>query len=215
MLKGYLGRLLSPRPTRRDDPDRLDRLLIFLGNPGNEYSRTRHNLGFMVGERFLAQSDPGASLHPRFKGRFWSGDIERGQIGILLPSTFMNDSGVAAAKALNHFQVNVENVVVTCDDMDLDFGLMRLRRGGSSGGHLGVESIINKLESPEFLRLKLGVGRPPAGVDPVAFLLSDFEPDEWPFVDDMVGSAAAALNRLLREPAETVMNEYNRRTVSD
>lgn len=187
----------------------LQTLIVFLGNPGPEHAGNRHNLGFMTAERFLPRTG-GGPLRRKFKGRFWTGAAGAASIGVLLPSTFMNSSGESVLAAVKTGAAGVDDVVVVYDDMDLAFGQLRIRRGGASGGHLGVESIIDSLESRAFVRLKLGVGRPPPGVDPIDYLLSDFRDDERPLVSDLIERAVEALIDLLRQPLERVMNHYNR-----
>jgi PTH1 family peptidyl-tRNA hydrolase len=168
----------------------------------------------MTGERLLALQS-GASFREAFKGRFWAGRIDSRYVGILLPATFMNASGESAARAAGRCQVDVSNIVIVYDDMDLDFGLLRIRIGGSSGGHLGMKSIIEQLGSSDFVRVRMGVGRPPKSVDPVDFLLDDFSPSELPRVDEMIDAATAAILDLLHRPADDVMNEANRRSIGN
>ncbi|MCY4109099.1 MAG: aminoacyl-tRNA hydrolase [Chloroflexi bacterium] len=211
MIKDLLASLRLPRRPPKTEPDRIERLLVFLGNPGPQYERTRHNLGFMTGERLLAQQ-AGARLRQAFKGRFWQGRIDARNVGVLLPETFMNASGESVERAARRGRVEVSDIVVVYDDMDLEFGLLRIRSGGSSGGHLGVKSIIEELNSPDFVRLRMGIGRPPERVTPVDFLLDDFSRSEIPRVEEMIDDAAAAIVQLLNHPLEIVMNEFNQRS---
>ena len=212
MIKELLAGLQLRWRVPKTGSERIERLLVFLGNPGPEYRSSRHNLGFMVGERLL-EAQIGASFREVFKGRFWAGSIGSRYVGILLPATFMNASGQSAASAANRFHVDVSNIVVVFDDMDLEFGLLRIRVGGSSGGHLGVKSTIEELGNPDFVRVRMGVGRPPKSVDPVDFLLDDFSPFELPQVSEMIDSAATAIVDLLHRPADVVMNEVNGRSI--
>ena len=165
----------------------------------------------MTGERLLAQQ-AGARLRQAFKGRFWQGRIDARNVGVLLPETFMNASGESVERAARRGRVEVSDIVVVYDDMDLEFGLLRIRSGGSSGGHLGVKSIIEELNSPDFVRLRMGIGRPPERVTPVDFLLDDFSRSEIPRVEEMIDDAAAAIVQLLNHPLEIVMNEFNQRS---
>jgi PTH1 family peptidyl-tRNA hydrolase len=168
----------------------------------------------MAGDRLL-ELQPGASFREAFKGRFWAGRIDSIYVGILMPATFMNASGDSAARAADRNHVDVSHVVVVYDDMDLDFGLLRIRVGGSSGGHLGVKSIVDQLDSPDFVRVRMGVGRPPKSVDPVDFLLDDFLPSELPQVNEMIDLATAAVVDLLHRPTGDVMNEFNRKSIEN
>ena len=124
----------------------------------------------------------------------------------------MNASGESAARAVHRLSVDVSDVIVVFDDMDLDFGLLRIRVGGSSGGHLGVKSIVEHLDSGDFVRVRMGVGRPPRSVDPVDYLLDDFLPSEQIGVAKMIEVGAEAVVNLLHRPAAEVMNEVNRRS---
>lgn len=211
MIKDLLASLRLPRWAQKTEPHSIERLLVFLGNPGPRYERTRHNLGFMTGERLLSrQAD--ARFRRAFKGRFWQGRIESQDVGILLPETFMNASGESVVRAVRRGGVDVSDVLVIYDDMDLELGLLRIRPGGSSGGHLGVKSIIEKLNSPDFVRVRMGIGRPPERVAPVDFLLDDFSRTEFPRVEEMLDDAVAAIVRILNHPLEVVMNEFNRKS---
>lgn len=214
MIKDLLASLPLPRREPKTESDRIERLLVFLGNPGPRYARTRHNLGFMTGERLLALQ-AGACFRQAFKGRFWRGAIESRDVGVLLPETFMNASGESVERAACRGRIDVSDVVVVYDDMDLELGLLRIRSGGSSGGHLGVKSIIEKLDSPDFVRVRMGIGRPPKRVDPVDFLLDDFSRSELSRVEEMIDTAANAIIQLLNRPLDVVMNEFNRRSTGD
>ena len=183
-------------------------LWVFLGNPGTKYERTRHNLGYMVARRIL-DDYPAGPLREKFKGLYWAGRLRERRLALLLPHTFMNSSGESVAAAVRSQGLSPEQVAVAHDDIDLAFGRLRIRAGGSAGGHKGVESIIQELGTAEFLRIKLGVGRPPAGVDPIDFVLSEFHDDEWPAVERMLERAVRALLDLLKEPLDRVMNAYN------
>ncbi len=207
-----LASLPLPRRAPKTESDRIERLLVFLGNPGPRYERTRHNLGFMTGERLLALH-AGACFRQAFRGRFWRGLVESKNIGVLLPETFMNASGESVARAARRGRVGVSDVVVVYDDMDLELGLLRIRSGGSSGGHLGVKSIIEKLDSPDFVRVRMGIGRPPERIEPVDFLLDDFSRSEHSCVEEMIDAAAIAIVQLLNRPLDVVMNEFNRRSI--
>ncbi len=211
MIMDLLASLPLPRRAPKTESDRIERLLVFLGNPGPRYERTRHNLGFMTGERLLALQ-AGACFRQAFTGRFWRGLVESKNIGVLLPETFMNASGESVARAARRGRVGVSDVVVVYDDMDLELGLLRIRSGGSSGGHLGVKSIIEKLDSPDFVRVRMGIGRPPERIEPVDFLLDDFSRSEHSCVEEMIDAAAIAIVQLLNRPLDVVMNEFNKRS---
>ncbi|MDP6507931.1 MAG: aminoacyl-tRNA hydrolase [Chloroflexota bacterium] len=188
--------------------DALDLLVVLLGNPGPEHRAARHNLGFMVGEQLFGEV-AGAKTIQKYRGHFWAGEIDGVRTALLFPQTFMNDSGRSVTKALEALDVGTEHLVVVHDDIDLAFGRIRVRGGGTTGGHLGVQSIADLVGTRDFRRVKLGVGRPPGWMDPADFVLAEFESHELPTVGKMVELAARAVLDLAREPFETVMSRYN------
>ena len=162
----------------------------------------------MTGTSLLKQQ-PNPSLLNTLKGEFWTGRIRATEVGLLMPTTFMNESGKAVAAAIDRLPVSVRDVIVVYDDMDLKLGTLKVRLGGSSGGHLGIKSIITRVGSPEFLRIRMGVGRPPRSVNPVDFLLEQFSPSELAIVDIMIQRAIATIMDLLHRPPHAVMTEVN------
>jgi PTH1 family peptidyl-tRNA hydrolase len=134
-------------------------VVVFLGNPGKEYEMTRHNMGFLVGEAFLKE----LKTNERFESRFEAlvAKVQKGQVvyHTIRPLTYMNLSGRALRKYLDYYKLSVSSVLVVCDDVDLPFGKLRLRGTGSPGGHNGLKSIENHLETKAYYRLRIGVGR--------------------------------------------------------
>ena len=186
-----------------------DRLLVFLGNPGAKHSGARHNIGWRVGEKILAEH-PGPGTRRRYRGRLAVRDVAGAQTGILFPHTYMNSSGGSVRAALSGLGLEPDQMVVIHDDMDLAFASLRVRFGGSSGGHRGLTSIIGAVGTDRFMRLKLGIGRPPAGREPADYVLQEFARRELPAVERLVEAAAAALGSVGRMSREQLMNEYNR-----
>lgn len=186
------------------------RLVIGLGNPGPEYAATRHNLGWRVLD---ALERRGRFSRERREGpaRIREGTIGSVAVVVARPTTYMNLSGRAGLHLTRHFGVPVEDVVVVHDDSDLPLGRLRIRRGGSSGGHNGVRSLIASWQTPDFIRVRVGIGRPPPGVDLADYDLSPFEPEEEPLVAEMTERAADAVVAVLEEGLEAAMNRYNRR----
>jgi PTH1 family peptidyl-tRNA hydrolase len=191
------------------------KLVVGLGNPGPRYADTRHNVGVRVLERFA--SDHGLALDARrYASRFGSGSIgnggERLDVALLAPETFMNRSGeavVQAAAALELADVATDLVVVF-DDVDLPFGRLRLRPGGSAGGHRGLADVIERLARRDFARLRFGVGRPAPEQDTVEHVLEEFSPAERRALPDHIARAARALEAMLRVGVYAAMNEFNR-----
>jgi PTH1 family peptidyl-tRNA hydrolase len=177
-----------------------------LGNPGQQYRRTRHNLGFetldrLAGRRSLKwKRGPGPSMETT---------LRVGQTSVILikPLLYMNASGVALGRRP---VVSPAELLVICDDMSLPLGQLRFRKGGGSGGHKGLDSIIAVLGTEGFPRLRLGIGAPPPGIDWVDYVLSDFAPEERPEVDAMIDTAVEAVSEALRSGLEDAMTRYNR-----
>ena len=192
----------------REDPARW--LIVGLGNPEKKYAANRHNVGFCVLDRLAVEA--GVSITDRrFQGWFGRAAVGRHALLLLKPATFMNASGGAAAQAARFYKIPPAQVVVVYDDIDLEFARLRLRAGGGHGGHRGVASVIDALGTREFVRLRVGVGRPPAGMDPIVHVLSDFLPEERPAIEETIAEAAAAALSLVAEGLEKTMTRRNRR----
>ncbi|MGE5529992.1 MAG: aminoacyl-tRNA hydrolase [Patescibacteria group bacterium] len=185
----------------------MDFLLVGLGNPGERYSQTRHNAGFLVldalarraGVRFSRRAADARSATVRLEGR---------HVVLAKPQTYMNASGTAVAGLVRRHAIPLERLLIVSDDMDLPLGALRLRRGGGSGGHHGLDSIIAALGTKDFARLRLGVGRPAGGA--VDHVLGRFSPDERERFQQAVARATEAVLLFLRDGLEAAMNTYNR-----
>ncbi len=207
---GKLKRWLAGFAMRPDveldegDPDVSARFLVVgLGNPGPRYAETRHNLGFWVVDRLareerLAWKQQGRAFTTRW-GSGW----------LMKPTTFMNASGEAVAPFVRYYKIDPERLLVVHDDMDLPLGRMRLRRGGSAGGQKGVRSIIEQLGTDRFDRLRLGIGRPPAGWDAAGWVLSKFAPEERRVADRVVAAAAEAVRIWRDQGLEAAQQRFN------
>jgi peptidyl-tRNA hydrolase, PTH1 family len=183
-------------------------LFVGLGNPGERYARTRHNLGFRVLDRLAGRAEMRKGDGPYNFGR-----IRIGGEDVLLakPLTYMNRSGVAVSDLVLRYAVPLERMVVICDDIRLPFGKLRFRPGGSDGGHNGLASIIRFLGSEGFPRLRLGIGSPERDV--VEFVLAPFDRDEEADVERLVEAGSEGLSFLVRNGAEKAMNPLNRQAV--
>ncbi|MCS6860072.1 MAG: aminoacyl-tRNA hydrolase [Abditibacteriales bacterium] len=185
-----------------------DRFVIFgLGNPGAPYARTRHNLGFMVVDALAEQYAiaPNKRQHHSYVGE---GVIAGKKVILAKPHTYMNLSGQAAQSIVHFWRVPLSHFLVVCDDMDLEFGTLRLRPKGSAGGHNGLKSIIQALGSQEFPRLRIGIGRPPD--DPIDHVLSPFTRQQWDDLPGIILRAADAVVAFLSDGIDAAMNKYNR-----
>jgi peptidyl-tRNA hydrolase, PTH1 family len=192
---------------RGEGASTLDVLVAGLGNPGREHQQDRHNVGWMVVDELARRH--GGSFRSKFSGRFAETRIGESRVALLEPETYMNESGRSIAAAARFFKVMPENVLVVHDDVDLDVGRLQARLGGGLAGHNGLRSIAQALGTPEFLRLRIGVGRPGRG-DPRAvadYVLSSFEADED--ADAIVSRAADAVETLLAEGLTTTQQRFN------
>jgi PTH1 family peptidyl-tRNA hydrolase len=185
------------------------KVIVGLGNPGKKYERTRHNLGFMVVDRLAEENcvTVAQKKHESLIGE-WNRDPEK--VLLVKPQTYMNLSGNALQSLLSYYRVEAENVVVAHDDLDLPFGRIRIRRQGSPGGHRGMISVTGALGEQAFSRLRIGIGRPPPGIDPKDFVLQKFSPEESTRLDEVVTRAADAIKCLLDDGAARAMEKFNR-----
>ncbi len=182
---------------RGEEASTLDLLVAGLGNPGREYERTRHNVGFMVADELARRH--GGSFRLKFSGRLAEVRLDSLRLALLEPETYMNESGRSVGAAARFFGIEPQGLLVVHDDVDLEPGRLQARRGGGLAGHNGLRSITQHVGSQDFLRLRIGVGRPERGDRrPVAdFVLSEFEPDVD--VDGLLRRAADAVETLARE----------------
>jgi PTH1 family peptidyl-tRNA hydrolase len=180
--------------------------IVGLGNPGRKYSRTRHNIGFAVVEEIASQG--GVAL--REKPLYLIGKCSIGETASVLvePLTFMNRSGEAVGEVLGESGVPPGNLVVIHDDIDMETGRLKIKRGGGSGGHRGIESIIREIGTREFTRVKLGIGRD-EDVPPEDYVLSKFRRGELPAVREAIITAAEAVSTIVKDGVEHAMNIYN------
>ena len=196
------------------DGDTAVKLVVGLGNPGAEYASSRHNAGFMVIERLLASFPAGRFIESHTaSSRFFIGRFRQRPLYLQQPLTFMNLSGEAVAKAAGRLRLRPSEILVVSDDLELPLGRLRLRRGGSDGGHNGLKSVISELGSADFRRLRLGIGRPEHKGEVTDYVLGGFAPGEKERFDICVDAAAKAVRTVLSVPFELAMNEINRREV--
>jgi len=186
------------------------KVIVGLGNPGVHYKRTRHNIGFQVVDR-LAEIHHILISTKRFKSFYGTGWIDAERVILVKPMTFMNRSGEAVKKTIHFFQVGIEDLIVIHDDLDLSFGRLRFKRRGSDGGHQGVRSIIESMGKNTFLRLKVGIGRPPQGMDPAEYVLTSFDEIQQSQLDGVLSRSAESLKVMFLEGIETAMNRYQKK----
>ncbi len=215
MRGGWLGHLLRTLRLAPAESDAAEpapaRLVVGLGNPGPDYAGTRHNAGFLVAdavaEKLGAEFEQGRGPFVLARGA-WEGV----PVAVAKPAgVYMNHSGRAVVALLKRFGLEDDAVLVVYDDLALDLGTIRLRAKGGGGGHNGVQDIINRLNSPNFPRLRVGIGSSFARGGQVDFVLSPFEPEEEPVIEEAVERAAEAALAFTREGITAAMNRYNRR----
>jgi len=195
---------------RRGEPaSTLDLVVVGLGNPGREYSDTRHNVGFLVADELARRH--GGSFRSKFSGELADIRLEGLRLALLKPQTFMNESGRSVGAAARFYKVEPEALVAVHDEVDLEPGRLQVRLGGGLAGHNGLRSVAQHFGTPDFLRLRVGVGRPERGDPrPVAdFVLSPFPPEFD--VEEFVGRAADAVETLAREGLEAAQQRFNER----
>jgi len=186
------------------------KIIVGLGNPGSQYEGSRHNIGFMVVDRL-------ATIHhirittKRFKALFGKGLFGPQEVVLIKPMTFMNRSGEAVNGVLQFYHYGPENLIVIHDDLDLSLGRLRFKMRGGDGGHLGVRSIIESIGANNFLRLKVGVGRPPKGMDPASYVLGAFPLSEEDDLNRVLDQATEAIKVMLLDGVQTAMNRFQKK----
>ena len=193
---------------RGESASTLDLLVAGLGNPGREHERDRHNAGWMVVDE-LARRHGTPAYRSKFSGRLSEGRIEGRRVTLLKPETYMNDSGRSIGAATRFYKVPLEQLLVVHDDVDLDVGRVQMRLGGGLAGHNGLRSIAQALGSQEFLRLRIGVGRPGRGDprDVASYVLSSFEPGDD--AEGLVARSADAVEALLDDGLVAAQQRFN------
>jgi len=192
------------------------KLIVGLGNPGRKYAGSRHNIGFMCLNRFARKH--GIKFNKRQgKSRIGSGEVAGSEVVLARPQTFMNLSGQAVDRLVKKFKVGLDDIIVIYDDLDLPPGRIRIRPGGGSAGHKGIESIIAHLGSPDFARIRVGIGRPTTSegagavseADIIDFVLSEFTPIEKQIIRRAIPQVSEAILYLLTEGTTVAMNRFN------
>jgi len=192
------------------------KLIVGLGNPGLVYSHNRHNIGFMCLNRFARKHGIRFS-HKRSHARIGEGEVNGMNVILARPQTMMNLSGHSVSRLAKRYKIGPEDLIIIHDDLDLPLGKIRIRQGGRSGGHKGIESIVACLESTDFIRIRVGIGRPDLMVgatiekdaEVIDHVLSDFDSSENKIVAEVIKKVGEAIFCLLSEGLTTAMNKYN------
>lgn len=192
------------------------KLIVGLGNPGRGYTDNRHNLGFMCLNHF-ARLQGIRFDKKQGKARTGSGEVAGSKVVLARPQTYMNHSGQAVSTLVRKFKISLDNLLVIHDDLDLPLGKIRIRRGGGSGGHKGIKSITAELDNQDFIRLRIGIGRPPlpdvtteaTESDIITHVLSDFTTEEKKVISKAIPMVSEAILCFLTEGLTTTMNRFN------
>ncbi len=187
-------------------------MVVGLGNPGVEYEASRHNVGFLAVEE-LADRAGVALTRRRHRSLYGRGAIHSEEILLIKPLTLMNESGSAVSRWQQALGLAPSSIIVIHDDLDLPTSLVRIKAGGGHGGHRGVRSVVEALGSADFLRVKVGIGRPRPGRDPITHVLEPFGEAEWGEIEGAVERAADAVEMVLREGLQAARNRYNMRAM--
>ncbi len=196
-------------PCRQSNDEKI-LAVIGLGNPGKEYENTRHNAGFLVVDRLVRRYGAGM-LERKFRASWGFGNAEGRKILFAKPLTYMNKSGEAVSEIIKYFGIPPESMLVVHDDLDLPFARVRIVKKGGSGGHRGIQSIIDQLANPNFARLKMGIGRPKHNEPVETFVLQPPYPEDRQEFEKLIDLAEKAACAALSSCLSAAMNEYNRR----
>ncbi len=179
------------------------KLLVGLGNPTQKYEKNRHNIGFMVIDKLIEEFGAIDISKSQFKGNLYKSS----KALLLKPSTFMNLSGESVVQVCKYYKIDITDVIVICDELDIDFGRIKLKRGGSSGGHNGLKS-IDKHCSNEYIRVRIGIGKP-QNKDIIAHVLSDFNKEESKCLPKIIDFAKELSKELLTKELQEVQNSFS------
>lgn len=184
-------------------------VIVGLGNPGQQYKNTRHNIGFMVTGELAEKHGITGSFSSKFNAIVGKGKINNTDVLIVQPQTFMNLSGEAVSKVLNWYKLDTKNLFVVFDDISLDFGRVRFRPSGSAGSHNGIKSIITRCGSDKFNRLKIGVGPNPGEHLWASYVLQPFPSEEKELLPKVIDICIEGIEYYLKEGIDSARNKYN------
>jgi PTH1 family peptidyl-tRNA hydrolase len=198
------------------------KIIIGLGNIGQEYNNTRHNIGFIVLDSWLKKinqlfhTDHAFRENKKLDALIVKLTVDGNELVLVKPTTFMNLSGICVTKIFNYYRAKIEDLIIIQDELDLEFGRLNIKLGGGDGGHHGVESIINNLPSSEFVRLRIGIGRNGAGslmnkIDGAKYVLSKFPKADEEKLESIIDHSGQALDCMIKNKIEQCMNQYNKK----
>lgn len=197
------------RANKTDDASTI--VVIGLGNPGEQYANTRHNIGQDLVAQFAREVGAPLQANRKLKAGVSSTRRDGALWVFAVPTTFMNRSGDAVQAVAGFYKAQPENIIVCHDDLDVPFGELRVKRGGGHAGHNGLRDIDRALATPEYLRIRLGIGRPPGRMEASKFVLARFRADERPIVDAVLAGACDAIDSVVRDGVEETQNRFHGR----
>ena len=200
----------SPANVGAGDPPAPLALIVGLGNPGSEYANHRHNVGFQIVEALAESHDLSFARHKKAKAHVAEGQIGERQVLLAKPRTFMNLSGKTVLRLSREREIPPDSILVVCDDLDLPLGRLRIRPKGGSGGHKGLRSIIELLDSQDFSRLRIGIDRPVGSLDPAEYVLQPFAKEDRTIVTETRERAVQAVETWLADGIVVAMDRFNR-----
>jgi PTH1 family peptidyl-tRNA hydrolase len=187
---------------------------VGLGNPGKEYEMTRHNLGFLVIDRLTLETGT-TQKQRKFNAILTRGRMGGEQVILLKPLTYMNLSGGAVKKASEYFHLPLQDLIVVHDDLDLDFGRFKIKKGGGDAGHKGIRSIIDHVGGDSFVRVRIGIGRPEKGGDVVDYVLDPLNKSERSQLPEVLDQASLLIQTLTKSGVDEAMNTFHRKKTLD
>lgn len=185
-------------------------LIVGLGNPESDYSKTRHNMGFNVINKLATQYTIDINKS-KFKGLYGTGIIEGEKVILLKPQTFMNLSGESVIEVMNFYKIEPSELIVIYDDFDTDSGLIRIRKNGSAGSHNGMKSVINCINTDKFCRVRVGIGRPQDNTDMITYVIGHVPEEEMKILDEGTTLAKDAIIEIIKNGTESAMNKFNKK----
>ncbi len=183
-------------------------LIVGLGNPEKDYENTRHNMGFRTINHLAKQYNIEINKN-KFKGLYGTGIIENQKVLLLKPQTFMNLSGESIKEAKNFYKIDINNIIVIYDDIDIDIGIIKIRKKGGAGSHNGMKSVVEELNSQDFPRIRVGIGTPENKADLVNYVLGYIPEEEREKLDEATKKAKDAIVEILKNGINTAMNKFN------
>lgn len=183
-------------------------LVVGLGNPEPEYSKTRHNMGFDVMNRLATSKDIVLAKH-QFKGIYGKGEIGGENVILLKPQTYMNLSGVSIKKYMDYYKIEPNKLIVVYDDMDTEKGCIRIRKQGNSGSHNGMKSVVERIGTTEFARIRVGIGKPNHEVDKINYVIGKLPQEKYQELEEGIEKAKEAISYMIENGYDKAMNLFN------